>query len=135
MAYLKLPIISGGGGGGSTSDDISNLSTVAGSNITQALNVVDSEITNVENLQVDSQYKPNAPYNLTNTDIANKYIILAEAPYDKNKTQVFVVNGLPQEYGVDFVVTTDDGGKRLSWSGLGMESVLTNGDKIIVLYN
>lgn len=134
MAHIKLPIVSGGGGGG-TSDDITNLSGVTGSNLTDALNNVDSDVTNIINVTTTTQYKPNEPITLTATDISNKYLILAEAPVTKEITQLFVIGGMPQEYGIDFVVTTDDSGKRLSWDGYGLESILSDGDIIIVIHN
>jgi len=80
-------------------------------------------------------YKPEAVRTLSGVDITNKYVILTEAPANKNFTRLWVLDGPQQEYGVDFQVTTDDGGKRLSWDGLGLESLLLAGDKLIVTYN
>jgi hypothetical protein len=72
---------------------------------------------------------------LDNTDITNKYIILTEAPTTKTLTRTVPIDGIEQEYGVDFEVTTDDSDKRLSWNGLGLESLLASGDKLIITYN
>lgn len=68
-------------------------------------------------------------------DITNKYIVLTDAPTDKNRTRLILIGGVPQEYGPDFIVTTDDAGKRLSWDGLALETLLANGDKLLISYN
>lgn len=72
---------------------------------------------------------------LNATDIANKYIVLAQAPTDKPQTKLDVVGGIEQQYGVDFQVTTDNANKRLSWNGLGLEALLEDGDTLIISYN
>lgn len=82
-----------------------------------------------------NQYKPENVIILTTINISNKYIVLTEAPTVKSKTRVIVIGGPEQEYGVDFVVTNDDGGKRLSWAGLGLDGVLEVNDSIVVTYN
>lgn len=82
-----------------------------------------------------SNYKPEPVITLNATNISNKYVVLTEAPTDKNKTRLVVIGGIHQEYAADFVVTADDGGKRLSWSGLGLDGVLEDGDKLLVVYN
>lgn len=81
------------------------------------------------------QYNVEPVITLSGGDITNKYIVLTGAPTDKPKTRVFLVEGVAQEYTTDFIVTTDDGGKRLSWDGLGLETLLTAGDKLLVSYN
>jgi hypothetical protein len=133
MTYIKLPITSGGSGG--TSDDIMNLSGVAGTNVTQALDNTATEVTNVVNIQATTQYK-NQTITLSATDILNEYILLTDAPVTKNTTQLFIVgNGSPQVYGTDFIVTTQDSGKRLTWLGLTLESLLEENDTLVILYN
>lgn len=80
-------------------------------------------------------YNAEAPITLNAGDISNKYIILTDAPTDKDKTRVSLINGVDQEYGTDFIVTNDDAGKRLSWNGLNLESLLVSGDILLVSYN
>lgn len=80
-------------------------------------------------------YYPEPVITLTGTDIANKYIILSQAPTSKPLTRLTVVGGPSQEYGIDFEVTAADGGKRLRWESLGLEGVLAIGDKLIITYN
>lgn len=81
------------------------------------------------------QYKPEPLYTITATDITNKYVVLADAPTDKELTTFTIFGGLAQAYGVDFTVTPDDGGKRVSWNGLGLELILEAGDLISIIYN
>ena len=71
---------------------------------------------------------------LTGTDITNKYIILPTAPTVKGKTTACLISVGQQNYTADFVVTTDDSDKRLSWDGLGLESLLEAGDILLITY-
>jgi hypothetical protein len=89
----------------------------------------------INNVTVTTQYKPEDQRTLDGTDIANGYILLNEAPLSKTKTRVGIIGGIFATYGVDFVVTTDNGGKRLSWSSLGLQSLLEVGDILIITYN
>ena len=82
-----------------------------------------------------SDYKPQTLITLTSTEITNKYLILAEAPIDKPKTRLTVIGGPPQEYGSDFVVTSDNADRRVSWDGLSLEFLLEVGDKILITHN
>lgn len=69
------------------------------------------------------------------TDISNKYVLLTVAPTTKPDTIVRVVGGIVQDYNIDYLVTADDSGRRLSWDGKGLESLLEIGDKLIISYN
>lgn len=71
---------------------------------------------------------------LNATNITNKYVVLPEAPSDKPSTILDLKTAPSQYYGDDFVVTNDDGGKRLSWDSLALDGILIDGDKIRVLY-
>lgn len=72
---------------------------------------------------------------LSGTDIANKYIDLSQTPKDATAVEVCPVGGIPQEYTVDFTVITDGSAvKRLNWNSLGLESVLSATDKLIISY-
>lgn len=74
-------------------------------------------------------------FTLTATDITNKYIVLQEVPNSTTDISMDIVGGVLQSYGVDFVLLPDDGGKRLSWDGLGLDGVLEEGDKLVITYN
>lgn len=120
-----------GGGSGGTSTDVDNTSTVPGATVTDALNNIQSGLSVAQTVQ----YIPNLPIQLTATDISNKYIVLQIAPTDKDKTQLFLVGGIASLYGTDFIVTNDDGGKRLTWAGLGLDGFLEANDTVIIIQN
>jgi len=70
------------------------------------------------------------------TDISNKYNDdLTQVPTEASTVSITPVGGIPQEYTVDFTVVTDGADiKRINWDGLGLESLLAEGDKLIVTY-
>ena len=72
---------------------------------------------------------------LTSGDISNKFVDLTNVPFTNTAVEVNPVGGPAQEYGADFTVV-DIGGdvKRLNWNSLGMDGVITSGDKLIVSY-
>jgi hypothetical protein len=65
------------------------------------------------------------------TDITNKQITLAQAPDVAAETRLIVIGGVEQEYGVDFTVSST----TLSWNAQGLDGVLEDGDRIIVVYS
>ena len=146
-SYAQLNILLGAGGGSSTATVYPNFSSFPGSAASGTLafdsstgtlyvwDFVTSSWISLNNVSVTTAYKPEAEITLNSTDISNGYIILNEAPLTKNKTRVGVIGGLFASYGTDFVVTTDDGGKRLSWTGLGLASLLEAGDILVITYN
>ena len=68
---------------------------------------------------------------LTENDIVNKYITLPGVPVDPTSVLVDVLcGGGPAVYGQDYIVS----GKRLIWSGLGLDPVLDSTDSIRVFY-
>jgi hypothetical protein len=132
--YIKLPKVTGGGGGG-TSDDITNNSNIPGTTVTDALNTEETILNNIINIQSTTQYK-NDTITLSATDITNKYVILTDAPVTKDATQLFITSsGSPWTYGIDFIITSDDGGKRASWSGYNLQTILAENDTLLFLYN
>ena len=73
---------------------------------------------------------------LTSTEITNKYVDLDQVPRTNTAVMVFPVGGIAQEYTTDYtVISTGSAVKRLNWNGLGLESLLEAGDKIIVEYS
>ena len=68
---------------------------------------------------------------LSSLDIANKFVTLTSSPTSSSDTILNVVGGITQEYSVDFTVS----GAILSWSGLGLESILAEGDRLIIQFN
>ena len=74
-------------------------------------------------------------FTLTAQNILDKYILLTLAPTAPTSI-ILTVKGLPpQYYGDDFEIVALDGGKRLTWDGLGLENLLEELDKITVIYS
>lgn len=115
-------LIAGGGGGGGSWGSI----TGTLSNQTDLQDALDdkADITSLRS------YKPEF-FTLSALDISNKFITLAETPTDLIKTRLIPINGVEQEYGVNFTVS----GTTLSWNTLGLDGVLEENDKLIVIYN
>lgn len=59
-----------------------------------------------------------------------KAIVLSGSPASPTGTLLDIIGGGAQEYTVDFSVS----GSTLSWNGLGLDGVLTTGDKLRVVY-
>lgn len=73
-------------------------------------------------------------FTLTAWHVANKYMVLLKVPVAPAETELTVIGGPDQQYGVDFVITSDDGGKRLTWDGLGLDGILADGDVLQISY-
>lgn len=67
---------------------------------------------------------------LTNQNIADKFVTLSATPMVPSMVFLTVEQGITQINGVDFTVT----GNVLSWDGLGLDNFLDNTDVLIVLY-
>lgn len=72
-------------------------------------------------------------FTLSATDITNKYVVLSDNPTNDNLTIVFFI--LEHKYNDDYVITADDGGKRLSWDGKGLETIILAGDELTVIFD
>jgi len=85
----------------------------------------------VSNLQV----RETEVFELTDTDIENKYVQLTFEPVVPEETIVYI-NGAPgQDYGTDYQVTISSGVAYLTWNGLGLDGRLQSGDTLIVVYD
>jgi hypothetical protein len=73
-------------------------------------------------------------FTLTSTDISNKYVLISFAPTDPLMVSLTVVGGSGQDYSIDFISTLDNEGRRVSWSGLGLDGILAAGDTISIEY-
>lgn len=69
-------------------------------------------------------------FTLTNTDITNRYVILSHTPTSALSTTLTVIGGISQDYTVDYVVI----GNMLTWSGLGLDGLLSSGDELLAQY-
>lgn len=70
-------------------------------------------------------------YTLNSTDISNKFVLLSDIPTTPSDTILNIIGGIVQDYGNDYEVSMN----ILSWDGLGLESILSVGDKIIVQFS
>lgn len=70
-------------------------------------------------------------FTLSPTDITNKFVTLSSVPTTLSNTILDVIGGPTQDYSIDFTVT----GTTLSWNALGLDGVLTSGDKLIVQFD
>ncbi len=70
-------------------------------------------------------------FTLDGTDITNQFVTLTQTPPNPTLTVLNVVTGPVQNYSVDYTIT----GSQLSWSGLGLASLLNSGDTLIVQCN
>ena len=70
---------------------------------------------------------------LSAADITNKYVVLSSVPTNAALTTVFYI--LEHKYNDDYEVTVDDGGKRLSWNGKGLETIILEGDELTIIFD
>jgi len=71
---------------------------------------------------------------VTITEATNKYLVLQYTPKYANQVSIEIEGAVGQFYGSDYTVTSDDGGKRLSWVGLGLDGLISMNDKITIIY-
>lgn len=112
-----------GSPGASLNFTVDNYLDVVGTNATSTLQI------KAKALITDNLSKVEK-FTLDNSNIVGKLIILQAAPAVPAKVKLSV-GGVEQEVGVDFSVS----GNLISWSGLGLEGILTVGDIVTVTYN
>jgi hypothetical protein len=67
---------------------------------------------------------------ITNTEDMDEELELLLMPFDGAEVKLDVIGGGPQFYGYDFMVTD----KALSWSGLNLSGILSEGDRVRITY-
>lgn len=73
----------------------------------------------------------NEDFSLTVTDIANKKLVLSKTPIFPQSVVVIPYGALPQRYGIDYVVVSNE----IQWSGLGLDGFLNDvGEAVRVQY-
>lgn len=77
-----------------------------------------------------SSYKVNR-FTLSPTDITNGFVTLSGNPVTVSSTILNVIGLVTQSYGDDFTVS----GATLSWTGLGLDGILSSGDKLVVQFS
>jgi len=70
---------------------------------------------------------------LDNEDIINKSINLDKTPRIPSNVSLFIINGGPQEYNVDYYVELEPI-PVLKWDGKELENYLEVGDRLKILY-
>jgi len=95
-------------------------------NVEDALAELSDNIAAIQDRRVET-------FTLTATDITNGYVDLAATPDVATDVVLLVKDAPAQFYGTDY---TMDGTvtNRLTWSGLGLDGVLSAGDSITVIY-
>ena len=69
-------------------------------------------------------------YTINSSQATAKQVTLSEIPTDPNNVVVDCPNGPVQRINVDYIVT----GQVVSWDGYGLETILENGDHLIITY-
>jgi hypothetical protein len=70
-------------------------------------------------------------HTITGGEATSKSFTLAHTPLSVSDVTVMIIgSGSVQEYGVDYTITTN----TFSWTGLGLDGVLTTGDKVFLSY-
>jgi len=72
-------------------------------------------------------------FTLGGSDITNKYVLLALTPISAVDVQLFVAGAPPLRYSADFQMDGSNA-KKLTWSGLGLDGLLSVGDQFTVHY-
>lgn len=67
---------------------------------------------------------------LSQSDIENKKLVLAQAPSFPTSVTLTPIGGIPQANGIDFEVI----GNELHWSGMGLDGFLEENEQLIVSY-
>lgn len=66
---------------------------------------------------------------LTLSDIAAGFVFLPVTPSYPQKVIIEIGGGVPQVYNVDYIIT----GNRIIWNALGMQTVLSEGDRMRII--
>ena len=125
--YVDLPVENGGSGSGVSSINGATGSIIVSGSGTVSVNTVgqDIQITGTGSNTNKVQIIVLAPF-----DINNKYVTLTSMPTTPSDVVLMVTDAPSQFYGVDFSVS----GTQLTWSGLGLDGVLSVGDTLTISY-
>jgi len=122
----------GGGGGGSGITSINSqvgpgvsIAAGAGISVSAGGNVITVTNTAASGATPQLEYRT-----LSSGEAAAKQLTLANVPSNSAMVIMDVIDGGPQQYSVDYSVTVD----VVSWSGLGLDGILSTGDVLRLLY-
>jgi hypothetical protein len=105
--------------------------------------VIKLTYTSTDPTQIQPIKKHSSFYDITATELANKYVILPNTPVPLDATELNVLGGMEYRYGVDFIVKRDTSNqfRKLSWAAADLtdgtsvlESILISGDTIQTVY-
>ncbi len=128
----------GGGGGGVTAVTASSPVTSSGGTapniaLPQSSASQDGYLSAVDWSAFDNKSSVNYfvdSFPLDGTDISNKFVMLTHSPSSPELSILTVIGGIVQEYSIDYVIS----GSTLSWSGLFLDGVLSDGDVLLIQY-
>ena len=122
----------GGGGGGSGITSINSqtgpglaISAGTGISVASGANVITITNTAASGATPQLEYRT-----LSSGESAAKQLTLANVPANAAMVILDVIDGGPQQYSVDYSVSVD----VVSWSGLGLDGILSTGDVLRLLY-
>lgn len=107
------------------------LELIAGSNITIVPDIINKSVTisaqGISNIKLERE-----TFELTDTDIANKYIYLSYTPQDQDDVILYIVSAGVQTINLDFGMIE---GNKLTWEGYNLDTnILSTGDVFDVVY-
>ncbi len=73
-------------------------------------------------------------FTLNGSDISNRYVLLAFDPLSAIGVELFVAGAPPQRYSADYAMDGSNP-KKLTWASLGLDGLLTAGDRFTVHYH
>lgn len=145
-AQFWIPQLSGTGGGGGGGISLITTSTTAlvitnGSGPTTDLeisNATDSVaglMSAADKTKLDSLSPGSVTYNvdtftLNGSQISSAQVTLSSTPTMPALSVLNVIGGSVQQYSVDYIISSN----ILSWSGLGLQSILSSGDILIIQF-
>jgi len=68
---------------------------------------------------------------ISESDVLNKSVTLSQKAYAVDSTVLYLEGSAPQVYGDDFEIIDE---QTLSWDGLGLDGIISEGDKIVITY-
>lgn len=91
----------------------------------------EKEVQQEQLAEMFSPFRPRVAVLVLNEDmIANKTVALPNAPTDPNSVLLIPVGGIPQVYGLDYIVS----GETLTWKQMGLDNFLEPNDILILHY-
>jgi hypothetical protein len=126
--YIDLPVEGGGSGSGVSSVNGATGSIIVSGSGGISVNTTGQDIT-ISGAGGSATNRVQV-ITLAAFDISNKYVTLTETPTAPSDVTLSIGTAPGQSYGVDYTVS----GTILTWSGLGLDGVLSIGDILTINY-